>query len=238
MAKAVLDARHALRRLKRNPGFTSAAVLTLALGIGATALIFSLVNVIFLRPLSYRDANRLVWATEFYPKFNRSLVLTPEFVAWKRHSTAFERIEAMGFTFGANLTFANRAAEHVQTAHVTSGFFAMVGIAPRLGPGFDPSTGLPDPPVAILSDALWRDFLQADAGIVGKNVALNGKPHRVVGVMPRGFVYPDGLDVAVWVSDAVLPASTVPSRNPQPVRVIARLKPGASNEQADCQEHG
>jgi putative ABC transport system permease protein len=158
------------------------------------------------------------------------MVLAPEFAAWKRQSTALERIEAMGFTFGANLTFANHAAEHVQTAHVTPSFFAMVGIAPRLGAGFDPGAGPADPPTAILSDALWRN-LQVDAGIVGKSITLNGTPYRVAGVMPRGFVYPDGPDVALWISDAVLPASTVPSRNPQPVRVIGRLKPGASKEQ-------
>jgi hypothetical protein len=108
------------------------------------------VNAVFLRPLSYRDAGRLVWATEFFPKFNRSMVLAPEYAAWKRQSAVFERMEAMGVTFGANLTSASRPAERVPTAHVTPGFFAMVGIGPRLGAGFEPNTGSPDQPVAIL----------------------------------------------------------------------------------------
>ena len=228
----IQDTRYGLRQLRRSPGFTVAALLTLALGIGANALIFSVVNAVFLRPLSYRDAGRLVWATEFFPKFNHSMVLAPEYAAWKRQSAVFERMEALGVTFGANLTSASRPAERVPTAHVTPGFFAMVGIGPRLGAGFDPNTALPDQPVAILSDVLWRGYLQADPGIVGKSVTLNGKPLTVVGVMPPGFVYPDGADVAVWLPDAVLPTAIVPSRSPQPVRLIGRLKPGVTVEQA------
>jgi len=103
MERSLDEARQALRRLRHSPGFTAAALLTLALGIGANALIFSVVNAVFLHPLSYRDAGRLVWATEFFPKFNRSMVLAPEYAAWKRQSAVFERMEAMGVTCGANL---------------------------------------------------------------------------------------------------------------------------------------
>src|SRR5580658_789143 len=154
--KAGYEARHALRRLRRSPGFTFAALVTLALGIGANALIFSVVNAVFLRPLSYRDAGRLVWPTEFFPKLNRSIVPAPDYAAWKRESAMFDSLEAMGYTFGSNLTSAKRPAERVEAAHVTPGFFAMAGIAPRLGHGFDPHAAPPDQPVAILSDALWR----------------------------------------------------------------------------------
>src|SRR5258707_14423637 len=108
MGKALHEARYAFRRLRRSPGFTVAALLILALGIGANALILSVVNAVFLRSLSYHDASRLVWATEFFPKFNRSMVLAPEFAAWKRQSTVFERLEAMGNPFGANFTGAGR----------------------------------------------------------------------------------------------------------------------------------
>jgi|HubBroStandDraft_1064217.scaffolds.fasta_scaffold01905_8 putative ABC transport system permease protein len=232
MEKALYEARQALRRLRRSPGFTVAALLTLALGIGANALIFSVVNAVFLRPLSYRDAGRLVWATEIFPKFNRSMVPGPEYASWKRQSAVFERVEAMGPTFGNNLISAGQPAERVETAHVTPGFFAMVGIAPRLGAGFDASAGPPNHLTAIVSDALWRGYLQADPAVVGKSVTLNGKPLTVVGVMPPGFVYPDGADVALWLPDAVPPAATVPSDGPEEVRVIGRLKPGVALEQA------
>jgi putative ABC transport system permease protein len=192
------------------------------------------VNAVFLRPLSYRDAGRLAWATEFFPKFNRSMVPAPDYAGWKRHSAVFERIEAMGPTFGTNLISAKRPAERVETAHVTPGFFAMVGIPPRLGPGFNQ----PGLPVAIVSDALWRGYLEADPAIVGKSVTVNGKPLTVVGVMPPGFVYPDGTDVALWLPDAVLPAATVPGRNPDRVRVIARLKPAVTIQQARAELEG
>ena len=234
MEKALYEARHALRRLRRSPGFTVAALVTLALGIGAKALIFSVVNAVFLRPLSYHSASRLVWATEFFPKFNRSMVPAPDYAAWKRQTAVFERVEAMGPTFGTNLISAKRPAERVETAHVTPGFFAMVGIPPRLGPGFNQ----PGLPVAIVSDALWRGYLEADPAIVGKSVTVNGKPLTVVGVMPPGFVYPDGSDVALWLPDAVLPAATVPGRNPDRVRVIARLKPAVTIQQARADLEG
>ena len=80
--------------------------------------------------------------------------------------------------------------------------------------------------MAIISDATWRGYLQADPAILGKSVTVNAKPYTIVGVMPRGFVYPDGVDVAVWLPDAVPPAATAPTRHPDSVRLIGRLKPG------------
>jgi len=232
MSTILQDLKFGLRTLAKNPGFTAAALVTLALGIGANALIFSVVNAVFLRPLSYHDPDRLIWATEFFPKFNRSMVLAPDYAAWKRQTAAFERLEAMGPTFGANLAVANRPAERVQTAHVTPGFFAMVGIGPRLGSGFDSNSGPPDEQAAILSDTLWRSYMQADRSIVGKSITLNGKPLTIAGVMPQGFIYPDGSDVSIWLPDAVIPSATVASRKPQVVRTIGRLKPGVTLEQA------
>jgi putative ABC transport system permease protein len=232
METAFHDALYAVRRLRRSPGFSAAALLTLALGIGANALIFSVVNAVFLRPLLYRDANRLVWATEFFPKFNRAMVPAPDYAAWKRQNTTFERLEAMGPTFGRNLTSAGRPAERVETAHVTPGFFAMLGTVPRLGAGFDPMARPGGHEVAIVSNALWRGYLQADPAVVGKSVTLDGKPLTIVGVTPPAFIYPDGADVALWLPDAVPPAATVPGRNPDDVRLIGRLKPKVTIEQA------
>jgi putative ABC transport system permease protein len=233
MDKALHDARHAFLRLRRSPGFTVAAMLTLALGIGANALIFSVVDAVFIRPLSYHDADRLIWVTEFFPKLNRSMVPAPDFAAWKLQSALFERMEAMDSTFGTNLTAGGRPAERVQTAHVTPGFFDMAGIAPRMGAGFDPAAaGISEKPLAVLSDALWRGYLQADPAILGKSVVLNAKPFTVVGVMPPGFVYPDGADVGVWVPDAVPAAAVVPGPGLRSVRVIGKLKPGVTLEQA------
>ncbi len=242
MEKTLYELRHALGRLRRTPEFTVAALITLALGIGANSLIFSVVNAVFVRPLSYRDASRLVWATELFPNSPsyahwrgstvHSMVPAPDYAAWKEHGATFECLEAMGPTFGLNLTGLNRPAERVQVARVTPGFFAMAGIEPRLGAGFDPKTTSPSSPVAIVSDALWRNYLQADPGAVGKSVTLDAKPFTIVGVMPAGFFYPDGTDVAVWLPDGVPAVGAMPSGNPDSVRVIGRLKPGVTLDQA------
>ena len=229
---ALHELRHALRRLRRSPAFTAAALITLALGIGANALIFSVVNSVFLRPLDYREPARLVWATEFFAKFNRSMVLAPEFAAWKRQSTVFERLEAMGATFGSNVSSARRPAERVQTAHVTPGFSAMIGIPPRIGAGFDPNSFPSDAPLAILGDALWRGYFDADPAIVGKSITVNGDARTVVGVMPAGLLYPGGADTELWLPDAISPSMVVPKRATQVVTAIGRLKPGVSSEQA------
>lgn len=235
MDRLLHELRHALRRLRRSPGFAAAALATLALGIGANTLIFSVVNAIFLRPLSYRDPAKLVWITEFFPKYNRSMVLTPDYAAWKQHSESFEQLEGMGGSFGTNVAKpgTSAAAERIETAHITPGFFAMIGIRPRLGAGFDFSEQDAARPVAIVSDALWRGFLQADPAILGKSLTINAKPYSIVGVMPPGFIYPDGDHVGVWLPDAVLPISTSPAHRPAgSVRLIGRLKPDVSIDRA------
>ena len=232
MDRALHELRHALRRLRRSPGFTAAALITLALGIGANALIFSVVNSIFLRPLAYRDPARLVWPSEFFPKFNRSMLLAPEFAAWKRESSVFERLEALQKTYGSNVSSAGRPAERVQTSHVTSGFFALLGIQPRIGAGFDPNNFPSDAPVAILGDGLWRGYFDADPAIIGKSITVNGSPRTIVGVMPAGFLHPGGADAQLWLPDAIAPDMVVPRRMVASVSAIGRLKPGVSLEQA------
>ena len=214
-----MELRYALRRLRRTPGFTVAALLTLALGIGANALIFSVVNAIFLRPLPYRDPGRLFWATEFFPTFFKmSIVPAPEYAAWKRRSTAFERLEALSATMGVNVSSAGRAAERAEVGHVTPGFFPMLGVAPRIGTGFAANA---DDSVAMISDAFWRSYFQGDESILGKSVTVNGKPVTILGVMPPGFVYPDAADAALWLPDAAPPAAVrqihrgCAQRNPQ-----------------------
>ena len=127
---------------------------------------------------------------------------------------------------------------------MTPGFFAMLGIMPRLGAGFDPKAGPNGHEVAIISDALWRGYLQADPAVVGKSLTLNGKPLTIVGVTPPAFIYPDGADVALWLPDAVPPAATVPGRNPDDVRLIGQAETeghhtaGARRTGADHARHG
>jgi len=155
------------------------------------------------------------------------MVLAPEYAAWKRQSKAFERLEAMSTTSGVNLTSAGRSAVHVQVGRVTPGFFTMLGVAARLGAGFDTNA---DDSVAMISDAFWRSYFQGDSGILGKSLTLNGKFVTIVGVMPAGFVYPDATDAALWQPYPIPPGTA--SHGMQVVRVIGRAKPGITIEQA------
>ena len=230
------DLRFALRALRHSRGFAFAAVATLALGIGANTAIFSVVNTVFLRPLPYPHPERIVWATEFFPKSARPVVLMPEYAAWQQSNTAFDRLEATRTTIGVNLLVAGRSAERVQAGHVTPGFFAMLGVSPALGRDFTGNQAS----AALISDSLWRGYFQSDPHIVGTAINLNGAPATIIGVMPPGLLYPDaadtrypdGADAAVWLPDAVDAQGIVPRRSMRIVNVIGRLKPAVSVAQA------
>ena len=229
------DIRFALRTLRKSPGFAAAAIVTLALGIGANTAIFSAVNAVLLRPLPYPHPERVVWATEFFPKFNQSLVLIPEFASWKRQTSTFDQLEACGVTIGVNLSAADQPAERVQAGHVTPGFFSMLGVQPELGRGFLPEDNQPGhDAVAVLSESLWRDHFHADPHIVGKTAILDGAPHVIAGVMPSGLLFPASADTSVWLPDAVGPGDTVPSRGMNVVTAIGRLKQGVDRDQAQA----
>jgi putative ABC transport system permease protein len=225
------DLRFALRSLRKSPAFTAAAVCTLALGIGANAAIFSVVNAVFLRPLPYRDPSRLMWATEYQPKSNQTIVYTPEYAAWKEQNRTFDYLEGFGTTTGMNLSVAGQPAMRVDVANVTPGFFPMVGVAPHMGRQFSPEES--QAAVAIVSDSFWRASLDADPAVLGHTVTLNGKSWTIVGVMPPGFVYPDAPSAAVWLPGAVPPGTSDPSGGMHFVQgVVGRLKPGVTAEQA------
>jgi predicted permease len=227
------DLRYAWRQLVRSPGFAIAAVCTLALGIGANTAIFSVVNAVFLRPLPYAAPGRIAWVTEHSAGSNNSIVMMPDYAAWKRHNTAFERLSAYQMTLGKNLSAPNQAAERVQVGHVTPDFFAMLGVRPQIGRDFQPGESEPGSnAVVLISDSLWRSYLHASPDVLGKSILLDGAPHTVIGVMPPGFVYPDADDAALWLPNAVDAAGSVPSRGLRTVSVIGRLKPEVTVEQA------
>ncbi|HXR77677.1 MAG TPA: ABC transporter permease, partial [Bryobacteraceae bacterium] len=227
------DLRFALRALSKTPGFAIAAVLTLALGIGATTAIFTVVNAAFLRPLPFHASDRLVWATEFYPKFNRPMVFVPEYLAWRRRNASFEQLEAAGMTIGVNLSAANHSAQRIQAGHVTPGFFTMLQAHPQLGRSFLSDEDQPGHNgVAVASDARWRSYFHADSQVLGREILINGKSATVVGVMPRVFLDPNGADTDIWMPDAIDPAHAAPARGMSLVSVIGRLKPGMSAQQA------
>ena len=230
------DLRYALRTLANSPGFTAAAVLTLALGIGANSAIFSVVDAALLRPLPFPGHERLVVLEHTGSRLFRdtSPKVTPDIEDFRDQQDVFEQV-ADYLPGGVDLA-AGAGASRVRGARVTPNFFATLGARPALGRLY--ITAEEQPPaadVAILSDGLWRGTLGGDSAIVGKTVTLNERPYVVVGVMPRGFSFPQGADL--W-----LPL-TIPFdflrygdmfRNVVDETIVARLRAGVTLEAAQA----
>jgi predicted permease len=220
--------RYALRTLTRTPGFTSIAVLTLALGIGANTAIFSLVHAVLLKPLPFRDPGKLIaiWDTYLpqYPKLGLSPL---EVEAWQQQSGLFEQTAwYRSVPQDLNLTTAGSEALEVHVAPASDRLFPTLGVTAALGRTFGASE---DAHSAILSDKLWRSRFGGDRNIAGKTVRLNEQTFTIVGVMPRGFQFPDWADL--WLTKAQMgDEMTNPVRHA--AGLIARLRPGATEQQA------
>jgi hypothetical protein len=197
----VADTRYALRTLRRAPVLASAAILTLALGIGANATIFSAVNAEILRPLPLASPERLVMLWEENPEKNWHLQVCAPANAfdWKDQVKAFEDV-ALYFQGGGQATLTGDGAPQIlKSAGVTGNFFDLVGVRAQLGRMLTPeetwsATGIAR--TAVISDRFWRERFGADPRIVGRNIRLDGQPTEIVGVAPRGFSFPvEGADI-------------------------------------------
>ena len=193
------DVKFSLRGFRKRPGFTAAIVLTLALGIGANAAVFSVIYALLIRPLPYPEPQRLVKLYEAKgPNDSGSLSsLAPgNFLDWQEQNHSFTSISAAS-SFHYNIT--SGVPEHVQGGAVSASLFATFGIQPALGRAFLESEDRPNAPhVVILSDPLWRRRFGADTGIIGKTVAINGDSYTVLGVMPPGWDYPGNVELSLF----------------------------------------
>ena len=224
------DVRYAARVLRRSPGFTAVAAVTLALGVGANAAIFAVVNTVMLRPLPYADAGRLVrfWESnpaKGWPTFSAS---HPTFLDWRAQNHSFERIAAHSGR-GFALT-GHGDAEIVRGSAVTSDFLPVLGAVPLLGRNFRPDEDRPggNTGVVVLTHGLWQRRFGGNPAAVGTTVTLDGRPHEVIGVLPPSFVWGGAR------SELFAPLAPDPARPRADHRlaVIGRLKPGVSLEQA------
>jgi putative ABC transport system permease protein len=228
------DLRYGLRALAKNPGFTAVAVVTLALGIGANTAIFSVVNTVLLRPLPFKDPERLVMVWEDASKhgFPRDTPAAANFVDWREQNRVFEGMSAIAEE-SFNLTGAGEP-ERIDGRRVSANLFALLGVEPRLGRAFLPEEDSPGAGrVVVISHALWQRRFGSDEKIVGKAVTLNGESYMVVGVMPPGFQFPSRED-ELWVPIAFTPREAA-SRQRHYLEVVARLKPGVSVGQAQAE---
>jgi predicted permease len=180
------DVRFAARMLRKNPGFTCVALLTLALGVGANTAMFSVVEGVLLAPLQYFQPDRLVMVWENNPRFSRVWVSYPNFRDWQRSSRSLQQMAA-GMEQGVDLT-APGAPAHLNGEKISSGFFGTLGVQLALGREFSPQEDRSGgAPVALISNRLWRERFGASPQVLGKYVTLDGTDYTVVGVVPTGF---------------------------------------------------
>jgi len=217
--------------LLKNPGFAVVAVIALALGIGANAAIFSVVNTVLLRALPYTDPDRLMIVEENKPPQFPSFSSSPgNFLDWQKQSTVFERLAAVGGT-SYNLVGEGAEPERLHGARVSAGLFELLGAAPARGSTFLDEQDQPGHEyVVILSDGLWKRRFASDPNVVGQTITLSSNVYTVVGVMPPGFGYPDR-ETDVWTPIAFT-AQQAQAHGAHYLDVIGRLKPGVTEEQA------
>jgi len=232
LGELLADARYGLRVLRKNPGFTAAAILTLALGIGANAAVFSVVSAVLLRRLPYTDPDRLVWVTEFWPRLNNTVVPSPDYLNWREQSQVFESVAAYSGFGELNLSGSGEP-ERIDGIGVTWNFFPMLGIRPALGRGFLPEEDQPaGSPVVILSHSLWQRRFRSDPNLLGKVITLDEKGYTVVGIMPESFRFPGDWSPELFAPSRLPLKADWSARQLAMVGVIARLKPGVSLERA------
>jgi predicted permease len=228
------DVRYAARLLHKSPGFTTVAILTLALGIGANTAIFSVVEGVLLAPLPYAQPGRLVMVLESNQLFPQDTISYPNFLDWQRTSRSFQQMAAVMLQQGFDLTGPG-TPEHLDGEELSSGFLSTLGVKPTLGREFSPQEdrrgGVP---VVIISNRLWRRRFGGSTQALGKPVTLGGVDYTVVGVLPPGFRFMDDADVFLPVGQ--YNPLILDSRGSHDEMIsIARLKPGVNISQAQAE---
>jgi predicted permease len=227
------DIRYGFRMLRKRPGFTAVAVITLALGIGANTAIFSVVNAVLLRPLPYRDSDRLTVILHS----GRNPVAPASFLDWQKQSRSFESMGAAEY-WTPNVT-STQNAEKLWALHITSSLLPMLGVQPILGRVFLPEEEQRGKEhEVVISYPLWQSHFAASPDVIGRPMTLNGEVYTIVGVMPRGFKF-----APFWATKAELWAPLVlgdklTDRSGRSLRIFARLKPDVTLAQARAEMAG
>jgi putative ABC transport system permease protein len=222
------DIRFGLRGLRRNPGFATVAIATLALGIGATAAIFSFVNAVLLKPLPYTHPEQIVSVGEKLPAGFSNPISTLNFLDWERQNRCFEYLAALAFD-KVTLTGSDRPQE-VRVHRVSASYFKVLGVSAAMGRTFVVSENEPGSDLeAVLSNRLWRSRFGGDPHIIGRKITLDGKNYTIIGVLPANSEF-DRSWAAMWLPLSFAPVNM--TRNFHWLYAIARLKPGVTLKQA------
>ena len=226
------DSRYGVRMLRKNPGFTVVAVVTLALGIGANTAIFSVVNGVLLRPLPYRDPAHLVmmWHNNTREHKSQDWMAYQTLLDVRDENKSFQDVAGMTLQWRFGLA-TEEGQETLQGYWISASFFSLLGVEPFRGRAFLPEEDKPGgAPAVILSHHLWQNTFGADPSILGRTVTIDNRPAPVVGVMPAGFKFMDDADL--WVPLAQNPFFARGPRSVRVVNAIARLKPAVSLPEA------
>lgn len=235
LADVERDLRFSLRTLRKNPGFTLVALLTLALGIGAVTTIFSLIDGVLLKPLPYADSGELVYMWEKLASFENATVAYPNFLDWRERNRVFEDLAA--FNDGSiNLTGLGDPVE-LDVVRVSASMFPILRTQAHLGRTFLPEEdGLGGERVVVLAYGFWQDRFGGDPDVIGRTLTLDGNPYTVIGVMPRDFEFPVRGDlerIEVFVAIEQFAENWINNRGSHPgIAVIGRLAPGVILERA------
>jgi len=234
MDSVLQDLRQAARRLRRAPGFTFIAVLTLALGIGGNAAVLTALEALLLRPLPYPDPQRLVLVQQTDPRIGDRPVAPANFLDWRERARSFEGLAA--FEVVGRTLLGRETPERLAAGVVSGNFFDLLGVAPTRGRTFGISND--GPREGVLGHALWLAQFGGDAALVGREVQLDGELVRIIGIMPPGFAYPGEAELWLRARHDVPELPIAPEMDPRPIRdarylgVLGRLRPGTTLDTA------
>ena len=226
------DLRYGLRQLRRNPGFATVVVLTLALGIGANTAIFSIVDAVFLRPLPFPHADRVFLVRRTGNRFGGASISMPVYLAWQPRPGIFEHLGLVHWRDDASF-LAGREAERIHSAFISQQLLPALGVQPELGRNFLAAEGRTNGPnVVLITDDLWRNRFGADPNVIGREITLDGQGYAIVGVLPRNLDIPLPMlhDSQIFFPLQIPATSDDPSNSG--TLAIGLLKPGVSPEQA------
>ncbi len=227
------DVRYAARVLRRTPAFSAAAILSLALGIGATTAVFSIADTVFLRPLPYADAGRLVWLGIHFSDIGIDFLPSPDYVAWRRDNQTFQALAATQASFSTTMLLGTSDLSEVRAGRVSANFLDVFAVTPAIGRSIRNEEELPNGPKAVLlMYSFWLDHFQGRRDILGSAIVLDGQPYTVAGILPQSFIYPVDIKLDLLTTLPVSPTASHRDRSMSTWAVFGRLKPGVTMAQA------
>src|SRR5579872_90401 len=231
------ELRCAFRTLGRNRGFALAAVLTIALGVGANSAVFSVIRGVLLRPLPFRDPERIVMVWQTHPAIPQLQVTAQDFDEWRATNHSFDQMAAYTLQAMNKISLIGYGEpEQIQGTMMSANLLPMLGVTPLAGRGILPSEERGREHVALISEVLWRRKFGADRSIVGKPIRVDTESFTVVGIVPQRNAFPAWADI--WLPFSLLEAQLQTNRQFHPLEVVAHLRPGVSVESAQAEMRG